>query len=58
MSRIINQDDISLSISAARQIILQALTGLDHLHGQRIVHGDFYGVTWVLELQDKAPSIQ
>jgi serine/threonine-protein kinase SRPK3 len=41
-----------LSISAARKILLQALMGLDHLHRQNIIHGDFHGGNWLLELQD------
>jgi serine/threonine protein kinase len=37
---------------AARQILLQALIGLDHLHRQNIVHGDFHAGNSLLELQD------
>ena len=40
------------SIPAARQILLQALVGLDYLHGKNIVHGDFHAGNWLLELQD------
>ena len=40
------------SIPAARQILLQALVGLDYLHSKNIVHGDFHPGNWLLELQD------
>ena len=40
------------SIPAARQILLQALVGLDYLHGKNIVHGDFHAGNWLLDLQN------
>jgi serine/threonine-protein kinase SRPK3 len=40
------------SLPAARQILLQAATGLDYLHNKSIVHGDFHVGNWLLELQD------
>ena len=40
------------SLQAARQILLQALMGLQYLHQRDIVHGDFHAGNWLLELHD------